>query len=151
MAEVVASSTSKISDEDIQAIAVYLKDLPVGAPEPAVTAPPQAQMTEGEAIYKGACVACHEADGSGAPRIYPPLPGNANLQSADPSSTLRIILDGAQTLTTARAPNTGSMPAYRDQLTDRQIAAVASYIRNAWGNAAPAVEPDQVAKARAKR
>ena len=63
-------------------------------------------------VYKGACIACHEADGAGAPRIYPPLPGNANLQSADPSSTLRIILDGAETMTTARAPNTGSMPAY---------------------------------------
>jgi mono/diheme cytochrome c family protein len=151
MAEVVVNSTSKMSDEDIRAIAVYLKDLPVGAPEPAVTAPPQAQMTEGEAIYEGACVACHEADGSGAPRIYPPLPGNANLQSADPSSTLRIILDGAQTLTSARAPNTGSMPAYRDKLTDQQIAAVASYIRNAWGNAAPAVAAEQVMKARAKR
>jgi mono/diheme cytochrome c family protein len=151
MAEVVVNSTSKMSDEDIRAIAVYLKDLPVGAPEPVVTAPPQALMTEGEAIYQGACVACHEADGSGAPRIYPPLPGNANLQSADPSSTLRIILDGAQTLTTARAPNTGSMPAYRDKLTDQQIAAVASYIRNAWGNAAPAVAAEQVTKARAKR
>jgi mono/diheme cytochrome c family protein len=151
MAEVIVNSTSKMSDEDIRTIAVYLKDLPIGAPEPVVTPPPQAQMTEGEAIYQGACVACHEADGSGAPRIYPPLPGNANLQSADPSSTLRIILDGAQTVTTARAPNTGSMPAYRDKLTDQEIAAVASYIRNAWGNAAPAVEPDQVAKARAKR
>jgi mono/diheme cytochrome c family protein len=59
-----------------------------------------------------------------------------------------VILDGAETVTTARAPNTGSMPAYRDKLTDQQIAAVASYIRNAWGNAAPAVNPDQAAKAR---
>jgi mono/diheme cytochrome c family protein len=151
MAEVVVNSTSKMSDEDVHAIAVYLKDLPAGTTEPVVTPPPQAQMSEGEAIYKGACIACHEADGSGAPRIYPPLPGNANLQSADPSSTLRIILDGAQTVTTASEPNTGSMPSYRDKLTDPQIAAVASYVRNAWGNAAPAVEPERVAKARVKR
>jgi hypothetical protein len=61
-------------------------------------------MADGEELYKGACIACHEVDGSGAPRIYPPLPGNANLQSADPSSTLRVILDGAQTMTTPRAP-----------------------------------------------
>lgn len=151
MAEVVINSTTKMSDEDIKAMAVYLKDLPIGAPEPAVTPPPPAQMTEGAALYKGACIACHEADGSGAPRIYPPLPGNANLQSADPSSALRVILDGAETVTTARAPNTGSMPAYRDKLTDQQIAAVTSYIRNAWGNAAPKVTPDQVAKARTTR
>jgi mono/diheme cytochrome c family protein len=148
MAEVVVSSTSKMSDADIHAIAVYLKDLPVGAAERAVKQPPHAEMTAGAAVYAHACIACHEADGSGAPRIYPPLPGNANLQSADPSSTLRIILDGAQTVTTPRAPNTGSMPAYAKQLSDQQIANVTNYIRNSWGNAAPLVTPAQVRKAR---
>ncbi|MEA2940367.1 MAG: hypothetical protein QOD09_896 [Bradyrhizobium sp.] len=148
MAEVVVNSTSKMSDADVRAIAVYLKDLPAGTPEPAVRPPPPAQMADGARIYKGACIACHEADGSGAPRIYPPLPGNANLQSADPSSTLRIILDGALTVTTPRAPNPGSMPAYAGKLTDQEIADVATYIRNAWGNAAPVVTSKQVAKAR---
>jgi mono/diheme cytochrome c family protein len=148
MAEVVVNSTSKMSDADIRAIAVYLKGLPAGAPEPAVAAPPEAEMAAGKAVYVRACIACHEADGSGAPRIYPPLPDNANLQSADPSSTLRIILDGAQTVTTPRAPNTGSMPAYANQLSDQQIADIANYIRNSWGNAAPLVTPAQVKKAR---
>jgi mono/diheme cytochrome c family protein len=150
MAEVVVNSTSKMSDADIRAIAVYLKDLPTGAPEPVVTPPPPTAMAAGKAIYNQACIACHEADGSGAPRIYPPLPGNANLQSADPSSALRIILDGAQTVTTPRAPNTGSMPAYAKQLSDQEIADVANYIRNSWGNAAPLVTPAQAAKARIK-
>lgn len=148
MAEVVVNSTSVMSDADVHAIAVYLKDLPAGAPEPAVSPPLPAEMTAGKAVYDHACIACHEADGSGAPRIYPPLPGNANLQSNDPASTLRIILDGAQTLTTARAPNTGSMPAYAKQLSDQEIAAVTNYMRNSWGNAAPLVTPAEVKKAR---
>jgi mono/diheme cytochrome c family protein len=148
MAEVVVNSTSKMSDADVRAIAVYLKDLPAGVPEPNVVPPPQAQMAAGAAVYAHACVSCHETDGSGAPRIYPPLPGNANLQSADPSSTLRIILDGAQTVTTQRAPNTGSMPAYYKQLSDQEVADVTNYIRNSWGNAAPLVTPGQVKKAR---
>jgi mono/diheme cytochrome c family protein len=105
-------------------------------------------MTAGKAVYDHLCIACHEADGSGAPRIYPPLPGNANLQSADPASTLRIMLDGAQTMTTPRAPNTGSMPAYAKDLSDQQIADVTNYIGNSWGNAAPLVTPAQVKKAR---
>jgi mono/diheme cytochrome c family protein len=63
-------------------------------------------------------------------------------------STLRIILDGAETVTTPRAPNTGSMPAYAAKLSDQEIADVATYIRNAWGNAAPAVTADEVTKAR---
>jgi len=148
MSEVVVNSTSKMSDADVRAIAVYLKDLPAGTPEPKVTPPSPAQMAAGQKLYSGACIACHEEDGSGAPRIYPPLPGNANLQSADASSTLRIILDGAQTVTTPRAPNTGSMPAYAAKMTDQQIADVTNYIRNAWGNAAPLVTAEQVSKAR---
>jgi mono/diheme cytochrome c family protein len=148
MAEVVVNSTSKMSDADVRAIAVYLKDLAAGAPEPVVGPPPQADMAAGAAIYARACIACHEAGGEGTPRIYPPLPGNANLQSADPSSTLRIILDGAQTVTTPRAPNTGSMPAYGEELSDQQVAEIANYIRNSWGNAAPLVRPAQVKRLR---
>jgi mono/diheme cytochrome c family protein len=148
MADVVVNSTAKMSDADIHAIAVYLKSLPAGPPEPAVGSPPDASMKDGAAIYAHQCIACHERDGSGAPRIYPPLPGNALLQSGDPASTLRIILDGAQTVTTPRAPNTGSMPGYARQLSDQQIADVATYIRNSWGNAAPAVTAEQVAEAR---
>jgi mono/diheme cytochrome c family protein len=148
MAEVVVNSTSKMSDADVHAIAVYLKDLPAGTSEPAVTPPPQPEMAAGKAIYDHLCIACHEADGSGTPRIYPPLPGNANLQANDPASTLRIMLDGAQTVTTPRAPNTGSMPPYAKDLSDQQIADVTNYIRNSWGNAAPLVTPAQVAKAR---
>ena len=148
MSEVVVNSTSKMSDADVRAIAVYLKDLPAGAPEPAVSPPPAAQMASGEKLYKSACIACHEADGSGAPRIYPPLPRNANLQSADASSALRIILDGAETVTTPRAPNKGSMPAYASKMSDQEIADVTNYIRNSWGNAAPLVTAEEVAKAR---
>jgi mono/diheme cytochrome c family protein len=148
MAEVVANSTSKMSDSDIHAIAVYLKSLPPGQPEPAVLPPPETSMKAGQAIYARACIACHEADGSGAPRIYPPLPGNPLLQSADPASTLRVILDGAQSITTPRAPNKGSMPAYAKQLSDQEIADVTNYIRNAWGNAGSVVTAEQVAGAR---
>jgi mono/diheme cytochrome c family protein len=148
MAEVIVNSTSKMSDADVRAIAVYLKDLPAGVPEPVVTPPSQADMSVGAAIYTHNCIACHEADGTGSPRIYPPLPGNANLQSTNPSSTLRIILDGAQTMTTPRAPNTGSMPGYAGKLSDQEIADVATYIRNSWGNVAPPVTAGQVKKAR---
>jgi len=150
MSEVVVNSTSLMSDTDVRAIAVYLKDLPAGTVEPQVTPPPPTQMAQGKKLYDGACVACHEGDGSGAPRIYPPLPGNANLQSADALSTLRVILDGAQTVTTPRAPNKGSMPGYAAKMSDHEIADVTNYIRNAWGNAAPLVTADQVARARRK-
>ncbi|MDA9491264.1 c-type cytochrome [Bradyrhizobium sp. CCBAU 11361] len=148
MAEVVVSSTSKMSDADVRAIAVYLKSLPPARRETIVTPPDEATMKAGQAVYAKFCIACHEADGTGSPRIYPPLPANALLQSVNPSSTLRITLDGAHTVTTPRAPNTGEMPAYAKQLSDEEIAAVANYIRNSWGNSGPLVTPAQVAKAR---
>jgi len=148
MADVVVNSTSKMSDSDVRAIAVYLKDLPAGAPEPHVVPPAETQMDDGARIYKRACIACHEMDGSSAPRIYPPLPGNASLQSAIPANTLRIILEGAQTVTTPRAPNPGSMPAYAKDVSDQEIADVATYIRNSWGNSASAVTAEQVERAR---
>ena len=148
MAEVVVNSTSKMSDADVRAIAVYLKGLPPARRETIVTPPDEATMKTGQAVYAKFCIACHEADGTGSPRIYPPLPANALLQSVNPSSTLRITLDGAHTVTTPRAPNTGEMPAYAKQLSDEEIAAVANYIRNSWGNSGPLVTPAQVAKAR---
>lgn len=148
MAEVVVNSTSKMSDADVRAIAVYLKSLPPMRRETIVTPPDEAEMKTGQAVYAKLCIACHEADGTGTPRIYPPLPGNALLQSINPSSTLRIILDGAHTVTTPRAPNSGEMPGYARQLSDEEIAAVTNYIRNSWGNAGLLVTPAQVAKAR---
>ena len=148
MAEVVVNSTSKMSDADVRAIAVYLKSLPPARRETIVTPPDDVEMKAGQAVYAKLCIACHEADGTGSPRIYPPLPGNALLQSINPSSTLRIILDGAHTVTTPRAPNSGEMPGYARQLSDAEIAAVTNYIRNSWGNAGLLVTPAQVAKAR---
>jgi mono/diheme cytochrome c family protein len=117
MAEVIVDSTSNMSDGDVHAIAVYLKDLPAGTPEPHVVPPPETQMSDGARIYKRACIACHE-------------------------------VDGAQTVTTPRAPNTGSMPAYAKDLSDQEIADVATYVRNSWGNSASAVTASQVAAAR---
>ena len=148
MAEVVVNSTSKMSDADLHAIAVYLKSLPPGNSEPLVTPPSEATMASGKAVYDHYCIACHEADGSSSPGVYPPLNVNALLQSADPSSTLRLILDGAQTVTTPRAPNTGQMPAYAREFSDQEVADVTTYIRNTFGNTAPAVTAEQVKKAR---
>src|SRR4029078_333027 len=69
MSEVVVNSTSRMSDADVRAIAIYLKDLPAGAREPKVARPPPSQMAAGEKLHNGACIACHENDRSGAAGI----------------------------------------------------------------------------------
>ena len=148
MSEVVLNSTSKMSDADIKAIAVYLKDLPAGPPEPAVSPPPPAQMADGEKLYKGACIACHEADGS---RRAADLSAAARqCQSAvgrSPEHAAHHPRRRADDHDAARAQYRIDAGLCR-QMSDQEIADVTNYIRNSWGNAAPAVTPDQVAKAR---
>lgn len=148
MADVVRSSTSKLADADIHAIATYLKSLPAGSPEPSVAAPASSQMSAGEKVYRETCSACHELDGEGSPGIFPPLPRNSNLQASNPASIIRIVLDGAVSVTTAQLPNPATMPAYAGKMSNEEIAAVVTYMRNAWGNAASPVTPDQVSAAR---
>jgi hypothetical protein len=72
------------------------------------------------------------------------------LQQTDPSSVLHVLLTGAQSTPTSAHPTGVAMPTFAWKLTDDQIAAVATYARNAWGNKAPVVTAVQVAKARRK-
>jgi len=75
--------------------------------------------------------------------IYPPLPGNANLQSTDPSSTLRIILDGALTVDDAAGAERRLDAGLCQEVAGSGDRRRATYIRNSWGNAAPVVTPEQ--------
>jgi cytochrome c553 len=107
-------------------------------------------MKAGEAIFVDQCSACHLMRGQGQTLAFPPLARSANLQQSEPTTALHIILAGAQASPTRAQPTGFTMPAFAWKLDDRQVAAVATYVRNQWGNAAPAVTPDQVAKLRDK-
>ncbi|MGH6725182.1 MAG: c-type cytochrome [Pseudolabrys sp.] len=151
MAEVVKDSTSKVPAADLHAIAVYLKSLE-GAPSSAPPTPlkqDDKMMVAGRAIYADSCAACHEADGKGVSQIFPPLERNASVQAHDPTTLIRVILQGANTPATDKRPTPFAMPAYNWKLKDDEIAAVITYIRNSWGNAAPAVTAKQVSDLRA--
>ncbi len=143
MAEVVINSTSKLRDEDLRAIAIYLKSI-TGNETQNSSEPQQGIMNAGGAIYGDSCSACHQSDGAGVPRMFPPLAHNANVQSTDPTTVVRVILQGAQTAPTSARPTPSTMPAFNWKLNDDQIAAVATYVRNHWGNAAPPVDADRV-------
>ncbi len=147
MGEVVAFSTSKMSDADVSAIIAYLRDRPASA-DAHSPAPDAEAMRTGEAVFKDTCSACHGMDGSGVATVFPRLPDNPNLQQADATSVLRIILNGTRAMPTDSHPTPLSMPAFYWKLDDGQIAAVATYARNSWGNAAEPVKPSAVAALR---
>ena len=155
MAEVVEYSTSKLTDDDLQAIATYLKDLPnksqSGGSSGGAGGKPSVDANvanAGKAIFGDQCAECHGADGKGEPTFFPPLKGNTNVQQPDPTTVIRVILEGARSVPTKAHPTPLSMPAFDWKLTDAQIAAVATYIRSAWGNAASPVDAGKVAPVR---
>ena len=151
MAEAVSHSTSQMNDEDILAIATYLKDSGEGvaSAKPAAVAASTSVMRAGAAIYKDSCAACHRDSGEGDVHLFPRLAGSALVLSDDPTTLARVVLHGTRAVATAGAPTGPAMPAFDWRLDDAQVAAVLTYIRNNWGNAAEAVPASAVANQRA--
>lgn len=147
MAAVVSYSTSFLTDADLHAIASYLKDQSAG-PDAKPDGPDASAMQRGGAVFSDACTACHMEEGLGQARLFPPLGGNAVSQQADPTGVLHIILAGDRTGVTSLRPTPLSMPSFAWKLTDQEIADVATYVRNSWGNRAQPVSAKQVGEMR---
>jgi mono/diheme cytochrome c family protein len=150
MGEMVDMSTSHMTDADLRAIAVYLKDQPGNAEgdTQSVVKPDEKTMKVGEAIYADECSGCHAGNGKGAAGLFPSLNGSPVVQQADPTTLLHVVLRGARSVATDGAPTGPAMPQFAWILTDDQVAALLTYIRNAWGNSAPPVAAPDVGKAR---
>jgi len=101
----------------------------------------------GADLFVAKCATCHQANGQGT-AAYPPLAGNADVTLADPKSIIATIVNGRTgPLTVASASFNGKMPAWKGQLSNADIAAVATYVRGAWSNKAAGVTEQQVASA----
>ena len=143
MADEISNSTSHWTMDDLRAAATYLLDQPGGGPSPQQpVGASDPVMQAGGAIYVDECSACHTANGNGVSRLLPALKGSAAVQQAKPDSLLHVVLGGTRAVASEGAPTGAAMPAFGWKLTDEQVAAVTTYIRNAWGNAAPAVTAD---------
>jgi mono/diheme cytochrome c family protein len=141
MMETIHNSLQYLTDDDIQAIAAYLKAVPGKATyhEPNVTV-----SASGADIYLSYCASCHQQNGRGISGEIPPLAGSGAVKAREADNVIRVVLGGLPA-TKTYAP----MPALGTGMTDQQIAAVANYVRTAWGNAAPATaEAGTVARLR---
>lgn len=152
MLDVINNSTPYLNDDDLHAMAVYLKSLPATAQQAAFAydeatardlrgAKPK---SEGAAVFLGACAACHGVDGKGQAPFMPALAGNPAVLDGNPSSLINLVLNGADPLVVKGVPDAYRMPQFRVQLNDEQIAGVLSFVRGAWGNDAAAVTSDKV-------
>jgi cytochrome c oxidase subunit 2 len=97
-------------------------------------------MKLGKSKYETLCLACHQADGRGIPPMYPALKSSSIAVGHPISRHIDIILNGI--------PGS-AMQSYKDQLTDEEVAAIATYERNAWGNNTnDEIQPAEVARLR---
>ncbi|NGM35539.1 molybdopterin-dependent oxidoreductase [Methylobacterium sp. DB0501] len=151
MADVVAS-LGPLPDADIRAMAVYLASLAGEGPAPwpgraVASAPPAASS-----LFQGACASCHEG-GAGGDLV--PLGLVTSLHSAHPDNLIQAILNGvaasAERFPTAdpTAPP-AAMPAFRETLTDGQVAEAAAYARARYAPGAPAWDGLEAAVARVR-
>ncbi|OWW21862.1 cytochrome c [Noviherbaspirillum denitrificans] len=147
MSEVVRESTQHLEDADLRAMAVYLKSLPK-ADVPARDAPPldaesQRILKLGAALYEKHCADCHKAEGSGEPPHIPPLAGNHAVMLDAPVNTIRAVMHGGYPPSTQGNPRPYGMPPFGNVLSDDEVAAVVSFVRNSWGNRASMVSGQQ--------
>lgn len=94
---------------------------------------PQKVIQAGQPLYETYCANCHQIDGSGKPGQVPRLAGNPLVTLEDPIPAIQIVVYGKDL-----------MPEFGDQLSGDQVAEILSYIRNTWGNQAPAVSQRQI-------
>ncbi|MDM0068273.1 cytochrome c [Variovorax sp. J31P207] len=152
MAEVVYNSLQYLSDEDVKAMAVYLRALPQRDSEP----PPTSQarlvspsvMETGRKIYSTQCAMCHGEEGKGHPPSFPPLAGNQSITMASPVNSIRMVLNGGYAPGTRKNPRPHGMPPFSHILDDEEVAAVVTYIRVAWDNSGTPVDASQISELR---
>ncbi|MCC8962753.1 cytochrome c [Bradyrhizobium sp. Pear76] len=154
MAEVVYNSLQYLNDDDVRAMAVYLKGLAQGGPpEKASTSLPSAEssllLSLGKSIYDRDCASCHGATGQGMPPDYPPLAGNQSIQMVSAVNPIRMVLNGGYPPGTSGNPMPHGMPPFAQKLSDDEVAAVVTYIRTAWGNRGEPVSARQANELRA--
>ncbi len=158
MVEVVNNSTLHMSDNDLNAIAVYLKALPavneVNDVPYSYDGSDAIQLLSldfsktGAQTYYTYCSNCHVTDGSGYYPNQPPLAGNPVVLDPDPSSLINITLNGSLRVVSENGPDVYDMPHFSQLLSNQEIADTVTYIRNAWGNSASNITAAEVEEVR---
>ena len=131
MKEVVDDSLSRLPASSVQDIVAYLQsgtpDLPSDIPPAPAT---QRVSGDGAKLYADNCARCHGGNGEGVDNNFPNLAGNESVWDGPPQDIESMILGGFQPWHSGQS----SMPEFNQVLSDREIAAIANYVRTSWGN-----------------
>ena len=157
MTDVVSMSTQHLSDDDLLAIANYLKSLaPANTAAVALVYDEKTHQalrsgsdkSNGAINFLNNCAACHRSSGRGYDQTFPSLALSATVNADNPASLIRIVLTGAEMPWTKSAPTQFAMPGFGTRLSDQDAAELLTFVRSSWGNNAAAVTPDMVAQVR---
>lgn len=150
MNEVIMDSTRHLQDADVLAMATYLKSLPANEGDLGSSADAEV-LRAGETLYDVHCGTCHLPTGLGGPgedagaRL---AGGSLVVQASNPASLINVILYGPQLPNPPLPKRWKEMEPFAEKLSDEEVAALASFLRNAWGNKGGEVTADQVARQR---
>lgn len=174
MAAVVGDSMQYLSDADLSAVATYLKDSPA-VRDPADTVPAYGYggsgqdyeaalrahnpgigfdragpgyvaLTTGAQLYSANCASCHQSHGNGtADGAFPSLAHNSVLGRDNADNLVMVILDGLHIST---QDSERQMPGFADEMTDEQVAALATFVMKQYGNPEVAMSAERVAQLR---
>jgi cbb3-type cytochrome c oxidase subunit III len=110
-----------------------------------LTASAASTAPDGKAVYTKNCASCHQANGQGLATTFPPLAKNSFV-TGDPKKVIATVLHGLNgNITVNGKTYNGTMPAWKGQLSNAEIAAVITYVRTSWGNKASKVSEKDVA------
>lgn len=110
----------------------------------------KASLERGKTVYLQRCMACHQMDGGGVPRLNPPLDGASKVKGNDKLYLVRVIIKGMTERIELDGEYYDNNMSANPDLTDTQIADVLTYIRNSWTNKASVVTPVEVKAVRVK-
>jgi len=116
---------------------------PGSSAAPAAAGPPA--QDAGARIYSGNCVACHQQDARGIPGVFPSLVGSP-VVLGDPKALSRWVVKGERAASMPAGRHTAEMPQF-GWMNAAEIAALLTYLRSHFGNAAPPVEAATLADA----
>jgi mono/diheme cytochrome c family protein len=162
---VVRDSLQYMTHEDNLAIATYLKKIgsngaaaPAAQPEKAevtgtetVLSDAKHDMALGPRLYLDNCAACHAVSGKGAGETFPALDGNSLVAAKSPKGLISVILHGAELPSTPDRPMKLRMQGYDDRLSDDEVAALATFLRDGWHNKAASVSAADVTAVRGEK
>jgi mono/diheme cytochrome c family protein len=115
--------------------------------EPETSAEPVVADAAGKKVYDQYCLVCHQADGQGVPNAFPPL-GGTEYVNGDTDRLIGIVLNGLNGEIEVNGQTYNGVMVPHNFLSDQEVADVLTYVRSSFGNSAPAVTADQVAKVR---